>query len=1256
MAAEELSEGGMADIIRALQLIHNPASSNDIRKEASQFVENLKESDAAARNGFLLASRMEHEPVVRYFGLTLLDHVLRQYNFTNPEEAKTLRMMILQLAENIRPEDPAYFRNKISQLWTEAAKKTWGLDWMDMDANLVQFWGASLVHKELVLAVLETLSEDVFFREDTASSLRGGELNRSLIEIFTPAGIVEQITGDKNIPTIPRCGQEGWLVRICEFLENCVQNVSSSEQARDAAIKALATLRSALSWSVYKGVIASQVVPSIFRALPCQDDQVLLSAIEALHALYGRNTIGSEDSHELVCLIFESEYLVVLQRLYEWSIVGPDDVDDPKYLISKKLSEMVSYIAGCLEDDKFLVSTMDRLNLPPFLQFMANIMQHQSLTVSIPCLHLWSRLLQNSKISNLDFVVEHTPQFLNICTQRLLRWESLPTESDDPTVQFLVEDIDTVPERHAFVGNYRRYCSSIIEVITVKRPQEAVREILARVDTNLDNLYSGVQPFSMATFSKSSIPLMRADAQFAVVEAVIKGYNKWVSAHGKAPQRDESKRMELEHAVETWASNLMQKSFEDPVLKQRVIKLAVDISSRALDNHPGFALKVLEHILMSRLPDRSEYPLYSEAVKELHGLASSELRRLAMRYADYFYTFYDLLEPKIKEITLANRIDDKLQMELTSILLIIMQRAINADPYLRQNRLAAFLQPIRESWQDDQFRQNSSTFPGFCNMLGLENVGPYMQSKEAQKLVDWSEVVLDAEGRLVQEEMTRKFQLLPLRGTKTMLAVSTDRVKKSTPAYVTACEMWHELIPVILPTLLQLVRHAHAFHNPANWNMVEGMQPVVERILTDRFWQAGISIGSRDEFYARITSSKSTLEGFASSVRGKVRAVREACYSMLFSMSRMREHFYGFAELPGPLSEALFVDSPHLSSHQFSVLLNISRCLIDDCPVQFRSQFLPPMLSTLFTNIDRKVTTEWEIIEQRRDGISDGDLTTEMKSESVLRQLTYSAVIMVASLFDPQRGGKASLIRQTLISIRHPILTECYLSDPDGTESDPSAPQPTPNLSDSIRHFVLSSPQIFEPVMLFCTHALRMRDTRSGSIITRVIRSILQDFAPTNDTPDTQTIATIREFICTDVLTACISSVHESYFVDMQKDLAQLIASIWCLYGFCSETPRAVFLSLPGISADKVASTESALHRTTSPRQQRALVLELLEPLRGISIAEQGKILGSREERRKARSALQERYMTNEMETQQQNHRVDINDGPDLGGVADLFG
>lgn len=109
--------------------------------------------------------------------------------------------------------------------------------------------------------------------------------------------------------------------------------------------------------------------------------------------------------------------------------------------------------------------------------------------------------------------------------------------------------------------------------------------------------------------------------------------------------------------MENWTFKLMQRNYEvclqaienklkallrlliqmqDPILKQRIIKLIVDVSSKALDKAPSFALKVLEYILMTRLPDQPEFPAYSEAVKELHGLASHELRRLAMRYADYF--------------------------------------------------------------------------------------------------------------------------------------------------------------------------------------------------------------------------------------------------------------------------------------------------------------------------------------------------------------------------------------------------------------------------------------------------------------------------------------------------------------------------------------------------------------------------------------------------------------------------------------------
>jgi exportin-5 len=156
---------------------------------------------------------------------------------------------------------------------------------------------------------------------------------------------------------------------------------------------------------------------------------------------------------------------------------------------------MLSYLAGFLEEKGFSLETAHGMNLTFFFHLLISVIQNQSLTVSIPVLHVWCKLLASERIGNTELVTGLIPPLLSICTERLIRWESLPADSENPTVVFLNEDIDTVPERHAFVGNYRRYCSSIIETIVHKRPQDAIPHILAGVDGNLDNLYNGVQPF-----------------------------------------------------------------------------------------------------------------------------------------------------------------------------------------------------------------------------------------------------------------------------------------------------------------------------------------------------------------------------------------------------------------------------------------------------------------------------------------------------------------------------------------------------------------------------------------------------------------------------------------------------------------------------------------------------------------------------------------------------------------------------------------
>ncbi|KAI5304993.1 hypothetical protein KEM56_005544 [Ascosphaera pollenicola] len=1253
-----LPASGIDDIIQALQVIHDRASTNESRRQASDFLEYQKSGGTeAAKNGFLLAANKSNSPTVRHFGLSLLQHLLRHGSMSlSPQKVEQVRGLVLELTTNLSPEDPVYIRNKVALLWVEVAKRSWALEWWTMDEEMVELWNRSLMHKEFVLIVLETLSEDIIHHEDTASSLRGTDLNRKLVEICTPLAVFENVFTKNEDTTQLRCGTEGWLVRISSLVLECVRNFDASPQARGCLISSLSTMTSILAWAMPKAIEVSEAVANVLAALTTQNDEIILGAVDALHALYGRT--GNTISQDLIGVILESYNINFLRQLYQWSVVGPDDAGELKYTISKKISELAAYLCSYLEYGDYKI---DGPQLETFFAFLLDILVHPSLVVSIPILHSFSKLLALDWVCDSSVINAIIGPILEICTSRMVRYESLPEDSDHPTVMFLNEDIDTDPEKHAFVPNYRKYCSTVIDVIVQVRPDEAVPHLLSGVDHNLDNIYSGLEPFhrgfhhdhSISSYHvltcqiasrchKWTVALLKADSQFSVVEGILKGFKKWVDSIQMNRPDQEKQRAQLEYRLETWGRSLMERTYEDPHIKQRVLRLSVDISAKALSEKPNFALRVLEHIMTSFVPEKSEFPSYSEAVKELNNLATYEVRRLAIRYSDYFTEFYDKLEQMVQEIASMTTTDGKPGIDLSSVLLMIMQRSRTVDPSVRFSRLQGFKETVKKAWLNTEFVNSTASFQDFCELFALHKVFPYLDAVNADKIEDWTTVRLTEDGKNIQAEMSYRFNQLPIRSTKTFLAVTTDKVKPTDPAHEIARGLWADLIPSVVSTCMNLVKNAHAFHNPDIWPAK--LRPVVGRVLTDRFWQAGISPGSKEEFYARVSESRDSLEGFSSFTRGKIRAVRECGYSIIYSMSRLGEPFYQHQELGGPLATALFENAPYLSSHQFSVLLNVSRCLIDDCPPQYRSHFLPPMIALLFTQIDKKLTMEWESIERRKAGMEAANLADEMKDESILRQLTYSAVIQVARFLDPNKHDGI---------IQDETATNSEADSKTSAQSPPAAQivdGPPPQV-DSIRQFVLSSPQILEPVMVFCMHVLRMKDSRCCGIITRVLRSVLVDFRPV---PDTPTAATIREFISSEILKACIESVHDPYFVDLQKDLAQLIASIWIEYGPLTETPRSVILSLPQMSEAKVAATETTLlQQTTSSRRQKALILDLLEGLRGVSVSEQGKIT-TREQRRKQRSALQAQYMTVEMETQE-NSRPSADDGPDLTGVADMF-
>ena len=413
------------------------------------------------------------------------------------------------------------------------------------------------------------------------------------------------------------------------------------------------------------------------------------------------------------------------------------------------------------------------------------------------------------------------------------------------------------------------------------------------------------------------------------------------------------------------------------------------------------------------------------------------------------------------------------------------------------------------------------------------------------------------------------------------------------------------------------------FSNPSSWRSAsEESKSILSRILKDRFWQVGISSGSRDEFYNRVEQSRTTLEGLASAIRGSLRFTRDKSYRLLSSIGLLGDALYRFEGLPPIMAKAIFEHSHALSPHQTGVIVDMMRPIIENCPPDARQFFLTPLVTAMFNSLDQKISSEWQTIDQRSKAASEeDDLQEEMKNESILRQLTYNCVMLVVRLLDPKDDKPHSPGSRTVLP-------------------GESAPGHSP-----LRDFVLCNEQVFKSVVLFCTHALQMHDNRSCGLITRVLRSIVGEFTGTE--PVT---AAIREFISTEIFKACIVSLHDPYFVDIQSDLAQLVATIIKRYTPMTSTPRQILLSLPNMNQQMV---DGALHKIFkadgASRIQRAVVLKLLESLRGISISEQGRL--PKPDPKKARSALQEKYMTVDIP----RNNADKERSPDLGGVADMF-
>jgi exportin-5 len=284
------TQNDLSQVLEALQAIYAPNSSNDTRRQATEYLEQAKRHPEAPSQGYTLANDRSQPAALRHYGLTMLEYSIK-YNWEDftADQGTVLRGYVIELARNIIDNDPVYLRNKVAQLWTEIAKRSWGAEWLDMDEQLVSLWTNSLHHQAVVLYVLETLAEEIFNREDATAGLRGSDLGRACVDIFTPLAVLQEHlpTRDKGLDV--RCGDEGWLKRLCDNLTWCLgQDYQNQEAVRTCAVKTMNALRAAMPWIIPKAIAATEVIEALCKALavPIVDLQLV-----CFHSYYSPNSL-----------------------------------------------------------------------------------------------------------------------------------------------------------------------------------------------------------------------------------------------------------------------------------------------------------------------------------------------------------------------------------------------------------------------------------------------------------------------------------------------------------------------------------------------------------------------------------------------------------------------------------------------------------------------------------------------------------------------------------------------------------------------------------------------------------------------------------------------------------------------------------------------------------------------------------------------------------------------------------------------------
>lgn len=1219
-----MDSNGATQVIGALEVIYSSKSDNTQRLEAQRFLDQVKLHDESPFWGYEIALNNPKNSILKHFGLGLLvNSIKKNWNGYDQEKRVTLRKWVIELNYRVQEQDPRYIKEKLAFLWVEIAKRVWGealkeenpseqklLDsWADMDNNLAELWQMSDSSRELALIIFRTLFEDVFLLEDLTVLKRMSVIQPLCVMVVSPMDVFAAKYKFTEKWTLFKANGDGWFSLWVTELNRALEMHNS-----EYVIRLLETLKTCLNWPLSEIVIRNDILGSLLQCLLSNIPKAQSMALDSLHILLTRPY--NDDSHyqSIIAKVFGN--MDLLNKVYDDLQFDPEEIDETKYPIVKKFVDMISCLYTCI----FKIEDSHN-QVEKYLRLVLRTTFNPSLIVSGLTLDLWCSCLRNDDFLPLldKFVI---PELLEFAADALIYYEQI---ENHVSKNFAEIDFQSTSEFQTFCSTYRKRIRDIIRLISCVKLDYAYHWLNARLNSYFSSAF-GHEVLESRFLDHKKEPYLSALSQLMIVECFINGCIRWKIWYTNENDYNEKLDVILGN-IETLSNQLIVLDLKEPLLLKKQIQNFALFLTMLKDN---VLLTLLEKIITSATLEYPEINLEekdekSDAVRDLRYACGIELNRMALLMPESLKAIYTDLENVV--VNILPKLSYHETISFKSFLLTIVLKSSLDN---KESRFTSIVDPELAAWSDKNTVVGLTDLPWFMERLGIVQIAEYFQKRGIDGSSDLLSIQIDEEGKKLKSELSKRWQtLFPVRATRMFVHYSMQSVKTD-EEFEMLQTLWRPRIVPILPYIMRLLFQLQSYHNPENWKELPTVvQSFVKCSTVERFWEAGASNKSKDEFIDEHMKAMHTVRDFADSVGHIVRYTREYVLLVLNAISSLGSAFYEIDELPQLLLDSIAIQkpesneiSPGVSTHAWKHIINVAiRPLLKNCPEESAPKFMSSFLPKFFETLDVLLCTKWSAymkdIDVNPPPRDDDEMTEEILEENLLRQLTTVVVrLLIDCVGQVGTNSQASKLKLNSHQIK-------------------------------MRKIIFGDINVMAPFLKLLNHLMSFRDSKCSFNSILVMKNCLVDTLIKNDRVD--------EFFTVEVMPNLLLNVlSQNAFKDSFYEGLYIFTVIFLTLCKEYETSRDYLYQLS--QGYDIESLYQNVRSVENYKNQRALMVEFIDWIKAVNGgAEEDNDEDDRKVQEKRQAILQR---ANERLVKKNKDQGDIFDDPNTedGAFGNLFG